>query len=194
MKRVICRMVLIAAIVLLAAMGSRAMAEESLPDGVKGFSGRVRGVVTAKGEKNTFTIKVARVLEVWKNSKAKAPESLVGLSVRVGPRWVPGKNSKWRPVEIHIAFIKRLKVGEELTIEIRNAEADHFNILELSGEQRESAMDGIEESLSEESRKDEDIRKMQALVKELRGEIRRLRAENAELRKKLEGVEGKRKE
>ena len=170
------------------------MAEDSLPDGVKGFSGRVRGVVTAKGDKNTFTFKVARVLNVWKNNKAKDPEALAGRSVRVGPRWVQGENGKWHPVDIHVAFIRRLKVGEELTLEIFNAEANHFNILELSSEQRKSAREGIEKSLSEKSPKDEDIRKMQAIVREMRNEMRRLRAENAELRRKLEKMEGKQRD
>ena len=194
MKRVTCRMVLMAVIALLAAMGSRALAADALPDGVKGFSGRVRGLVTAKGDKNTFTFKVARVLKVWKNNKAEKPEALAGHTVRVGPRWVQGDNGKWHPLERHVAFIRQLKVGEELTLEIFNAEGNHFNILELSAEQRESAMVGIEESLSEKSLKDKDIRKMRAMVREMRAEIRRLRAENAELRRKLAKTTGKRKD
>jgi len=168
--------------------------EEALPEGVRGFSGQVRGVVKAKGDGNTFRFHVGRVLKVWKNNKAKNPEALAGRTVRVGPRWVQGENGKWHPLEGHIAFIRQLKVGQELTLEIFNAEASHFNLLELSAEQRESAMKRIEGSLSEEGRKDEGLRKMLAITQEMRKEMRRLRAENAELRRKIEQLEAKQKD
>jgi len=110
-----------------------------LPEGVHGFSGMVRGTVLAKGEKHTFLFKVHEVLKVWENNKAKHPKALAGKTVNVGPRWVKGEGGKWRPNELHVAFIKKLEVGHEGPLEIKNSERDHFAILELSGEQREQA-------------------------------------------------------
>ena len=64
----------------------RAGAEDSLPQGLRGFSGQVRGIVVAKGGKNTFTFKVGRVLRAWQGNEAEDPELLVGRTVTVGPR------------------------------------------------------------------------------------------------------------
>ncbi len=113
--------------------------KSGLPANVRGFRGRVRGVVVEKGDGNTFMFKIGRVLKVWKGNKAKEPKSLAGRTVRVGPRWEKGKHGKWHPVELHVAFIRKLSSKQELTLEIVNAERDVFAILELSGEQRERA-------------------------------------------------------
>jgi len=118
--------------------------ERALPEGVRGFSWQVRGVVTAKGDKHVFFFKVARVLRVWEGNKARTPGALAGRTVRVGPRWVKNRHGKWRPVELHVLFIRKLQVGHEMTLEIRNVEGDHFQILELSGPQREWAARGGE--------------------------------------------------
>ena len=174
MKSAMYGVVVLAMVVLVTVGDGRVLADEALPEGLRGFSGQVRGVVVEKGEKNTFTFKVGRVLRVWENNKAEEPESLVGRTVPVGPRWVKGDDGKWHPVELHVAFIRRLEAGQEITLEIRHAERDHFAILELSNEQRTWARGGS----ATESEKD-------ALIRELKEEIRRLKAENAELRRKL---------
>ncbi len=113
-----------------------------IPESVRGFSGMVSGTVVEKGEKNVFWLRVAKVLKVWKNNKAKTPKDLEGRTVRVGPRWKKGENGKWHPVELHVAFIKKLEEKQELTVEIANHEGDFFSILELSKEQREWAAGG----------------------------------------------------
>ncbi len=112
--------------------------EESLSGGVRGFSGQVRGVVVEKGTKNTFMFKVGRVLRVWDGNKAQNPGALAGRTVWVGPRWVEGDGRIWHPVERHVAFIRRVRTGQEMTLEIANAEGSHFSILELTAEQRRS--------------------------------------------------------
>ena len=118
--------------------------EASLSAGARGFSGMVRGVVVGKHDNGTISLKVARILKVWQGNKAPKPESLVGETVRVGPRWDKGRGKKWHKVERHVRFLRKLAQGQELNLEIWNAEHSHFVVLELSGEQREWAAAGRE--------------------------------------------------
>lgn len=112
--------------------------DRGAPEGLAGFSGRVRGVVVAKDEKGGVTLKVAKLLDVWKGSRATKPKAIVGRTVPVGPRWEKGENGKWHRVEAHVRFLHTLSPGDEITLEIRHAERDRFAILELSKEQRET--------------------------------------------------------
>ena len=159
---------------------ARTEADESLPEGLRGFSGQVRGVVVRKGEKNTFDFNVARVLRILKDNRAEAPESIAGRTVPVGPRWTKGEDGKWHPVERHAAFIRGLKPGQEITLEIRNVEHSHFSILELSEDQRKLA------GQKHAERKTATDRKPEGEIQELRREIQRLKKEVAELRRLLE--------
>jgi hypothetical protein len=129
-------------VVLAAGIASLASGEGGLPEGVRGFSGQVRGVVAEKSGDNAFAFRVARVLQVWKNNKATVPELLGGLTVLVRPRWAQVDGGAWRPVASHVAFIAGLRAGQEMTLEIVNDEGERFAILELSGEQRERAGGG----------------------------------------------------
>ena len=153
------------------------------PEGLVGFSGQVRGVVVKKRDKNVIEFKVGRILQTWENNKADRPEALKGRTVPVGPAWVQkGEGGKWNPVENHIHFLRSLKPGEELTLELRHAEREHFAILELSKEQRERAArsgKGRREQAGDREQLDRE-----AEITELRREIERLKAENQELRKK----------
>ena len=164
-------------------VGEPAEAGDSFPEGLRGFSGQVRGVVVEKGERNTFTFKVARVLRVWKNNKAETPKLLAGRTVPVGPRWQKGDGGKWRPVELHVAFIKKLKAGQEVTLEIQNVERSHFSILELSNEQRQLVRSKHEKSDRPTDRKTDTDRNTEAEIRKLKTEVRQLRAEVAELRR-----------
>lgn len=146
------------------------------PEGLVGFSGQVRGIVVKKSEKYDIQFKVGRVIRTWEGNKAEKPERLVGRTVPVGPRWVKNERGKWNPMERQMNFLKSLKPGEELTLEITHAEREHFAILELDGEQRERAAQGGREEGGEKDERD-------AEIAELRREIERLKAENRELRK-----------
>ena len=170
----------VAAIILASAASSTAADQPPGPEGLVGFSGQVRGVVVKKRDKNVVEFKVGRIIQTWKNNKAERPEALKGRTVPVGPAWVQkGEGGKWHPVENHIRFLRTLEAGEELTLEIRHAEREHFAILELSKEQRQRAERG-----SKERREVKDDR--DAEIAELRREIERLKAENRELRKERE--------
>ncbi len=128
---------------------------DKLPKGMKGFSGMVRGKVVSK-EKNGIVIKVEKILKLWKGNKAENPESAVGKKLLVMPRWVKGDDGKWHPYELHVRFIKYIKVGQTIDIEIVNEEADALHILELSGEQREFAKRGGEKEKEKEREKEKD--------------------------------------
>lgn len=163
-------------------VAAQAQRDEPLPQGLVGFCGQVRGVVVAKGDRNSFTFKVARVLRVWKNNTAEAPESLVGRTVTVAPRWTQREDGTWRPVERHVAFIRGLRSGQEITLEIRNVERSHFSILELSAEQRTTA-ERVREGARPEAAARRDSEGRDAEIRELKREIERLRTENEELRR-----------
>lgn len=104
-----------------------------IPEGLIGFSGRVRGVIVEKGDK-AFYLKVAKILNVWEGNKAKDVELLIGRVVRVEAAWEEGDDGKWHQVEPHLKFIRGLKEKQELTVEIQHAEREVFQILELGEE------------------------------------------------------------
>ena len=137
----------------------------------------MRGVVVKKRDENVIEFKVGRILQIWENNGAERPEALKGRTVPVGPSWMrQGEGGKWHPVESHIRFLRTLEPGEELTLELRHAEREHFAILELSEEQRGRAARGIKDRHEGADGRD-------AEIAELRREIERLKAENRELRK-----------
>lgn len=110
-----------------------------LPEGVRGFSGQVRGVIVARGQKNDFTFKVVKVQRTWKNNKAKKPQLLAGRTVTVYPRWAKNDQGKFQPSKLHVGFIGTLKPKQELTLELINNERNAFSILELNADQRRVA-------------------------------------------------------
>jgi len=133
-----------AALALFAFTSARAEGtKDDIPESLQGFSGQVRGVVVSKGEKDSLRSKVARLLRTWEGNKASDAKAIVGRTVRVVPSWHKGDDGKWRPYELHVSFIRKLKVGQEMTLEIRNVEGPrNFQILELSEEQRAFARGG----------------------------------------------------
>jgi len=197
----------IAALVAFGIAAAEGIAAGPVPERARGFSGQVRGVVKAKGEKDTFTLYVEQILNVWKTNKAADPNLLVDCTVTVGPRWMKTESGVWRPDERHAAFIRGLEEGRRLDLEIVNLEGRLFVILELPGEaRRQSAEDERKAPPREEaepgpieSRRLEKgeggwtlppgepggvIRKTEGIAA-LEAEVRRLREENAELRRKL---------
>ncbi len=144
------------------------------PADALGFSGQVRGVVQSVGT-GEFTYKVGRVIRTWKGNKAENPKALIGQTVGLTPRRTNHKTGTGAPVELHTAFIKTLKAGEEITLEIYNPRGSEFHLLELTGPQRDRAKRGG--SGGDEEAGD---------IAELKREVRRLREENARLRRELE--------
>lgn len=105
-------------------------------DGLAGFSGQVRGVVTAKNDDGTIDFKVARIVKLWKGNEAKNAESLVGQTIKVAPGAADNKERN----ALHVRYIASLKVEDEITLELTNKGGDGgWRILELNKEQREAA-------------------------------------------------------
>ena len=100
-----------------------------MPDGLKGFSGRLEGTVDrVEANGQGFVLNVHGVPQVWKNNTAKNPQAAVGkkLLINAGRDW-------------HVKFVRSLKKNEVIGIEVRNAEGERLHILELSEEQRNRA-------------------------------------------------------
>ena len=147
----------------------------NIDQGLVGFSGQVQGVVEGKHERG-IVFRVSKVVRTWKNNEARMPKLLEGKSVPVGPSWhkVEGR---WRPSEPHVRFLRSLRAGERLTLELKHAEHEHFAILELDAEQRKRAGVGREREEQVEGDRGKD-----AQIRRLQEEIERLKAENRELR------------
>lgn len=103
---------------------------EGLPEGVYGFSGQTTGVVTAVRDDGVH-FRVGRVLRVWKNNKARAPEALNGRAVVLNWR---SESTERHP--LHRAFMSKLRPGMELTLELYNPKVGIWSVLELNEEQR----------------------------------------------------------
>ena len=123
--------------------------ENNLPEGAKGFSGMLEGEVLGKVE-NGFILKVTKVLKVWRNNKAENAESLVGMEVVINVKWEKGQDGNWHPVEAQIRYVRSLKKGATIQIEVINDEGNRLHIGELSKEQREKGQE-------KEKDKEEDI-------------------------------------
>lgn len=110
-------------------------AKPVLPEGMKGFSGILEGVVVSK-EKLGFVLDVSKVVRVWDGNKAKNPKSAIGRKLLVNAQWEEAEDGRWRPVPNHTAFIESLSPKETIQIEVVNDELERLHILELSKEQR----------------------------------------------------------
>jgi hypothetical protein len=141
----------------------RPKVENPLPEAVRGFVGMVKGTVAAKNERG-FDLKVTAVLKTWEGNKAPNPAALVGMTIKVTAMWSKGEGDKWRQNEVQLAFIRKLEVGQELTVEIKNIEREVFAILELTKEQTELAKAGREEPRKEEPRKEEPRKEGESIV------------------------------
>ncbi|MFH1227784.1 MAG: T9SS type A sorting domain-containing protein [Planctomycetota bacterium] len=112
--------------------------EKSFPKGLKGFCGVLAGTVVSVQE-DGFILKVQKSLPVdymdlSEGNFSKEPKSAVGKELLIS-----AKCDKVQPIETQIRFIKSLKPGEEIKIEVVNKEGERLDILELSKEQLKRA-------------------------------------------------------
>lgn len=83
---------------------------DPLPEAAQRFNGMVVGRLVRKDvEKGTFIVNVDAVPRVWRNSKAKAPKSIVGKNIAID-----GVSGKW------LDALLLVKVGETLECEARH--------------------------------------------------------------------------
>ncbi len=102
-----------------------------LPEGVRGFSGQVAGIVVGRTNDGVL-FKAAKVVRVWERAnKARDPESLEGKTLLVRPIG--------RDASLQAKFVSKMKVGDDYRLELQNREGSVFVIVELTEEQREIA-------------------------------------------------------
>jgi len=99
----------------------------ALPAAAKGFSGMLRGKVVGKQDRGII-VAVQEITNVWRQSKAEDPKSLVGKKVLVIPR---------DGAEQTVRFVSAVKVGESIKLDVGNKQGDTLVILELTADQRE---------------------------------------------------------
>jgi hypothetical protein len=104
-----------------------------LPRGFRGFSGQVKGVVARVHGDDAFLFVIQDVIRTWEGNEAREPESIEWRAVRVFPHRQEGFLT-----QRHARFITTLRPGQELVIELREAEG-RVEILELNAEQRRAS-------------------------------------------------------
>jgi hypothetical protein len=92
----------------------------------------IRGKVVAKYD-GRIVVAVEKVPRVWKTSKAKDPEALVGKKVVVR-----GSEEEGRYSRLVARFLAAVKPGETVTLDVAHkGEGEALTILELTEDQRE---------------------------------------------------------
>jgi len=104
-----------------------APSHDALPATAKGFSGMLRGRAVSK-EKGGIVVNVQEITNVWRQSKAEEPKTLVGKNVLVMPRDGAEQTSR---------FLQTVTLGESIKVDVGNQEGDTLVILELTQDQRE---------------------------------------------------------
>jgi hypothetical protein len=98
-----------------------------LPDAAAGFAGMIQGKVAQKFD-GGLVLKVTQVIKEWEHNKAKDSQSLVGKAVLVKAGGREGNVAR---------FVKMLKVGEEVTLDVAHKGGEALVLLELTEDQRE---------------------------------------------------------
>ena len=99
----------------------------ALPDAAAGFAGMIQGEVLRKFD-GGFTLKVEKIARQWEHNKAKDAQSLVGKTVMIDVN---------RRGENIARFLKTLKVGEQVTLDVAHKYGETLTLLELTEDQRE---------------------------------------------------------
>ncbi|MBN1444434.1 MAG: Dabb family protein [Planctomycetes bacterium] len=102
----------------------------ALPDGAASFAGMIRGkVVERRGAQ--LVVQVEKVLEEWEHSKAADAKSLAGKPVVVDAYRGEGDGGK-----TVARFLKTVKVGEVVELDVAHKKGEALTVLELTEEQR----------------------------------------------------------
>jgi len=99
----------------------------ALPEAAVGFSGMIQGKV-AQTFDGGFTLVVEKIAKEWEHNKAKKSKSLVGKTISIKAGGKDGNVAR---------FVKMLKPGEEIAIDVADKGGEAFTILELTEDQRE---------------------------------------------------------
>lgn len=105
-------------------------AGQTLPDGVIGFKGTLTGTVGEVGPRGMiFDLKVAKAA-AGEGSTAKAPAEAEGKNLMINAQWEKD-GEKWRAIPAHVAWIKSLKAGQEVTVTVVNDEGGRLHLVEV---------------------------------------------------------------
>jgi len=105
-------------------------AQAKLPkDGAK-FVGLVEGTVK-KSTPRGIVLEISSIKRVWRTNKAKNAKSLVGKTVFVVARREEGK-----PAANVARFLRTLKAGQTVTLDVANRRGQTLSVLELLEDQR----------------------------------------------------------
>lgn len=100
-------------------------AKAPLPEAALGFAGMIQGKVVETRD-GQIVVEVTGVLKEWKHSKAKHAKGMIGKTIPIEGR------------EGNIArFVKLLKVGEEVELDVAQKNNAALTILELTEPQRQ---------------------------------------------------------
>jgi hypothetical protein len=98
---------------------------DKLPESMLGFRGMFAGKVVSKDEKEgTFVVSVAKILRVWKENKAKDPQSAVGKSLQIE------LNPESRLAKEFQSVFKTLRAGDLIEVEAFPNEAGRLIVVE----------------------------------------------------------------
>lgn len=101
-----------------------------LPDPASGFAGMIEGKVVAK-RGGQLIVEVEKVLKEWEQNKAERSSSLVGKKVLV--RASRESRAPGNPLG---RFIRMVKVGEVVELDVNHTRGEALNLLELTEAQR----------------------------------------------------------
>lgn len=103
----------------------------ALPDAARRFAGMIRGEVLEKRD-DGLVFQVQQVVEEWEHSAAGDAKSLAGKKVLVDAA----------DAEAVRAFLKLVKAGETVSIDVAHKRGEALTLLELTEEQRERVARG----------------------------------------------------
>ena len=135
-----------------------------VPKGLAGFRGVLQGALASKGEKD-LVLKVEKVLDVSKESKADNPNAAVGKELKIRIR-AQNKNA-----EKLLEALKELKPGDRLDVEVAHAGKDG---LVVAGKLAKA-----------EAEPGDDVAKLKARIEELQKQLAELKEENISLRRQV---------
>ena len=106
-----------------------------LPDAAAFFSGMIEGKVVGKIDHGVL-LSVEKIAKVWRNSKAKDPEALIGKKVPI----TVGKEDG-RYASLVAKFLAGLELGETVALDVAHRKGETLTVLEVTAEQRKRVAD-----------------------------------------------------
>lgn len=111
-----------------------------VPEGLRGFSGTLGGtVVSVQDHMHGFVLKVTQILHSNAGSTAKDPKSAIGQEVEITPTTTKNKDGHWVANDEQLHYIKSLKKGQDIQIDVLNTDPGHLRISELTKSEKQQA-------------------------------------------------------